>query len=121
MKVIEAAIEKLARCHEKHIKAYDPNQGKVSLPCAVYYTDEHLSYTIALLVYSRYLRRSISDSKLYRISFIHNVRIMKERVVNRINKTSHLLYHVFDHESRCIDQKIVSVLLSVYICWLFIC
>ena len=31
MKVIEAAIEKLARCHEKHIKAYDPNQGKVSL------------------------------------------------------------------------------------------
>ena len=47
---------------------------------------------------------------------------MKERVVNRINKTSHLLYHVFDHEFRCIDQKIVSVLLSVYnICWLFIC
>ena len=28
MKEIEAAIEKLAKCHIKHIKAYDPNEGK---------------------------------------------------------------------------------------------
>lgn len=25
---INAAIEKLSKCHEKHIKAYDPNGGK---------------------------------------------------------------------------------------------
>ena len=30
MKVIEAAIEKLSKRHEKHIKAYDPNEGRVS-------------------------------------------------------------------------------------------
>ena len=35
MKAIEAAIEKLSKRHEKHIKAYDPNQGKVSKVCAV--------------------------------------------------------------------------------------
>ena len=29
MKVIESAIEKLSKCHMKHIQAYDPNQGKV--------------------------------------------------------------------------------------------
>ena len=45
---------------------------------------------------------------------------MKERVVNRINRTSHLLYHVLDHESRCIDQKIV-LYSCLYICCLFIC
>ena len=31
MKVIEAAIDKLSKRHVKHIKAYDPNEGKVSL------------------------------------------------------------------------------------------
>ena len=30
MKDIEAAIEKLSRRHEKHIKAYDPKEGRVS-------------------------------------------------------------------------------------------
>ena len=30
MKAIEAAIEKLSKRHEKHIKAYDPNEGRVS-------------------------------------------------------------------------------------------
>mgnify|MGYP001372854346 CR=1 FL=1 len=30
MRVIEAAIEKLSKRHEKHIKAYDPNEGRVS-------------------------------------------------------------------------------------------
>ena len=30
MRAIEAAIEKLAKRHEKHIKAYDPNEGRVS-------------------------------------------------------------------------------------------
>ena len=30
MKVIEAAIDKLSKRHVKHIKAYDPNEGKVS-------------------------------------------------------------------------------------------
>ena len=29
MKVIEEAIEKLSKRHPKHIKAYDPNEGKV--------------------------------------------------------------------------------------------
>ena len=29
MKAIEAAIEKLSKRHMKHIKAYDPNEGKV--------------------------------------------------------------------------------------------
>lgn len=28
IKAIEAAIDKLSKCHEKHIKAYDPSGGK---------------------------------------------------------------------------------------------
>ena len=35
MRVIEAAIEKLSKRHEKHIKAYDPNEGRVSEICEV--------------------------------------------------------------------------------------
>ena len=36
MKAIEAAIEKLSKRHEKHIKAYDPNEGKVSKICSLF-------------------------------------------------------------------------------------
>ena len=36
MKAIEAAIEKLSKRHEKHIKAYDPNEGRVSTICEVF-------------------------------------------------------------------------------------
>ena len=34
MQEIEAAIEKLSKRHEKHIKAYDPNEGKVDIMIA---------------------------------------------------------------------------------------
>ena len=36
MKAIEAAIEKLSKRHEKHIKAYDPNEGRVSTICEMF-------------------------------------------------------------------------------------
>ena len=36
MRAIEAAIEKLAKRHEKHIKAYDPNEGRVSEICFLF-------------------------------------------------------------------------------------
>ena len=39
MRAIEAAIEKLAKRHEKHIKAYDPNEGRVSEICYLFYKD----------------------------------------------------------------------------------